>query len=86
MKTTAEKIAELFGDDGQCWETESGETFFDACERHLPDVSRPEPGVIRHTFDDGSVLTAAGAAWDFGYSDCYCWQGAGHTETCEAKS
>jgi len=38
--------------------------------------------VLRYTFADGSVITCAGDAWDFGYSECYCWQDSGHADVC----
>lgn len=92
--TQAQTVAAIFGDDGQCWHIDEGEDGVDIiqtsidemCERH---GARREwryghgTDTYRWVWADGSVLTMAGAAWDFGYQDCWCWDGTGHTEECE---
>jgi hypothetical protein len=88
-KTTAEKIADRFDNDGQRWERD-GVDIDDVCREHAVPHARPEyrdgwgTDTYRWVFADGSVLTMAGAAWDFGYPDCWCWRGAGHTDDCPA--
>ncbi len=90
METTAQKIAEQLHDDGQVWETDGGITFGrlvaeESSRADWRDGYRTGE-VVRYTFLDGSVITEAGAAWDFGYLDCFCWQGVGHTEECTANN
>lgn len=85
LETLAAQIAARLGDDGQNFEAEDG--------RRLDDIARAaganeerEAEFIRYTFRDGSAITVqAGVAWDLGYADCYCWQGAGHSSECEAR-
>lgn len=84
--TTAQKIANRLNNNGQVWETKDGVSFSDLIAKAVPQIDYRDgygTDVIRYTFDDGSVITEAGAGWDFGYADCYCWQGAGHTELCD---
>jgi len=83
---TAEKIAKRYI---------TGDRFYDHDE-HI-DVAclcqggwqewRDGPGsdIYRWAFPDGSVITIAGAAWDFGFPGCWCWGGIGHTEECSAR-
>ena len=82
--TTAGRIADLFGPDGQAFETASGQTFDDVCK----DAGGERSGdaeVYKYIFVDGSVLTVAHDVWDFGYEECMCWHGAGHDpENCTA--
>jgi hypothetical protein len=84
--TTAEQIAARFHDDGQRWKDDQGIDLDTACaEAGGKRDSTGERMVYRWTFADGSVITAAGGGWDLGYPDCYCWQGAGHTEDCAGE-
>lgn len=83
--TSAEHIAHLLGDDGQCWTCDLGTmgdlvTKFDGTVQPRPDRPSDE---WRAIFPDGSVITASGGAWDIGYPECWCWQGNGH-ESCTA--
>ena len=87
--TTAEKISALLHDDGQCWKTDDGRSFADLVDEYRASESWRDGhrtgDVVRYTFDDGSVLTEAGDGWDFGYPDCYCWEGVGHDDNCTAR-
>lgn len=87
--TTAEQISALLRDDGQVWEAADGRSFDELIAEH-GGTSAWRDGfqtgdVVRHTFPDGSVITVAGDGWDFGYPECFCWQGAGHTEECDSR-
>lgn len=86
----AEKIAAMFGNDGQQWATADGESLDDACEAAGGVITYRDgwgTDTYKYTFADGSVITVAGAAWDFGYEDCWCWAGLGHDdEPCTAKN
>lgn len=78
VKTIAETIAEQLGDNGLVWQTPEG-MYLD----HLADQAGGElyehptkNDVCRWVFPDGSVITAAGEAWDLGFPTCWCWVGA----------
>jgi hypothetical protein len=76
--TIAEKISAALGHDGMRWRTSDGAEFDDLVESFggaSVDVDPERPDVAQYTFLDWSVITAAGDAWDFGYADCWCWQG-----------
>ena len=80
----AEKIAERLHDDGQCFETTEGISFADLVDTEKG-VTAWRDGYrvghcARYSFPDGSIITEAGGAWDFGFPDCFCWRGAGHDE------
>lgn len=87
--TTAEQIAARFHGDGQCWTDDNGKEFdaecSDACVRCEWRDGFKVGDTYRYEFVDGSVITVAGDGWDFGYPDCYCWRGAGHTEECQVQ-
>ena len=89
MKSSAEKISEIMGNDGQTWETPDGLTLVEVIEsrggrRDYTNRRR------RHSTDDttcydlpdGSVITVAGGGWDLGYPECTCWRGTGHADDC----
>ena len=91
--TTAQTISALFGDDGQCWQTEytAGEGLDESldalCERNRGRCEYRDghgTDTYRYTFADGSVITVAGDGWDYGYVGCFCWQGVGHSDECVA--
>jgi hypothetical protein len=97
MATIAEKIAERFGNDGERWEDEKGENIAEVCAQ-ICDMNAGVhqwkctyvPGITvcdsyRFVFDDGSVITMHGGAWDLGYRQCWCWEGAGHGDDCEIR-
>ena len=86
--TTAEQIAKRFGDNGLSFTDSSGVTLDDACHEIACRVRHPvDHGTRRYLFSDGSAITIAhDAAWDLGYTDCWCWQGQGHDEDCTAES
>lgn len=80
--TTAERISEMFGNDGQCFETSDGRSLDDVCDDHAsPHDKHVHFDAVRWEFDDGSAISSCGA-WDLGYHGCYCWQGGGHSEEC----
>lgn len=78
--TIAEKISALLNDDGQVWYASDGRHFADLLEDYPGTKMEWRDGyrtgdTVRYTFSDGSVILEAGAAWDFGFQDCFCWQG-----------
>ena len=90
--TTAERISEMFGDDGQVFEIPVGE----GLHRTLDSVSVDAMAHVdwkhglatdtyRYTYPDCSVITVAGDGWDFGYPDCFCWKG-NLVHDCEGES
>ena len=83
-KTTAEQIAEQFHNDGQRWNTDDGIPLSHICEAEYPTTDRRADST-RYTFADGSVILATDGGWDLGYAGCWCWEGEGHTEACEAR-
>ena len=88
MTTTAQRISDALGNDGQCWTTAGGITFDTLVHshRHLCEWRDGwhTGDVYRLTFLDGSIITVAGDAWDLGFSDCFCWEGA-QNEDCKSS-
>jgi hypothetical protein len=83
--TTAQQIAEQFGNDGQKWADERGNGLEVVCADHGATAEWQHGdlcGSVRYTFPDGSIITVAGDGWDLGYAGCFCWQGAGHQDSC----
>ena len=86
---TAERVSTQFDNDGQVFATSDGKDMDAICRPLASDISRDDGhSTIRYTFPDKSVITVAGDAWDFGYPDCYCWQGdtGGHGNHCEENT
>ena len=75
----------MFDNDGQVFETVDGIELEEVCCEYTRPDYRDGVGtdVIRWTFADDSVITVAGDGWDYGYVDCYCWRGAGHSDECD---
>ena len=75
VMTTAEKIAELLGNDGQRWESKNGVEFADLCEQH---GAIKEVNIIRtmwrHEFADGSALVEGEGGWDIEGEWFFSWQ------------
>lgn len=83
--TIAQQIADALDNDGMQFRTRPT----DGSEpQHFEDLIRRHGGsdldcrdgwrtgdVRRHTFNDGSIITVAGDAWDFGFATCFCWAG-----------
>lgn len=95
--TTAQKIAEQFGNDGQQWTDAEGRRFEDVCAEQSDRVLHHQRGIagapVRYEFSDGSALVVAGDGWDLGFPgedlECYCWpeaNGGRHTEECGEAS
>jgi hypothetical protein len=88
MKTTAQLIADDFGNDGTNFEYVGSS--LDYREQRLEDLCefgachiRRDGGRTQYVFADESSIVVAGAAWDIGLSPrCYCWEGAGHCDGC----
>lgn len=85
--TSAQHIADLLGNDGQRWATPDGVTLDDLIDLHGGRIEhQPNTGCDswRAVFPDSSAITVSGgAAWDIGYTTCWCWAGNGH-ENCTA--
>lgn len=77
VPTIAETIAASLGDNGTIWRTDDGVSLDQLAEAADAEVDRHprKPDVCRWTFPDGSVITAAGEGWDFGFATCWCWAG-----------
>jgi hypothetical protein len=96
MPLISQQIADALDNDGQQWRTRptddsEPETFNELIDRHGGASVSWRDGwqtgdVCSHTFADGSVITVAGDAWDLGFPTCYCWQGAGHDDRCDADN
>lgn len=99
MKTTAQQIADLLGNDGQNFDVPGLDSVT------LDDVARQEyggrqewrdgqrnvsGGYYRWNFGDGSAIVVQyGYCWDFPLDsnpDCYCFEGGGpeHNDGCPA--
>ena len=76
-RTTAEMIAAALGDNGMTWRTNDGVSLDELADQADGSVDRhpSKPDVCRWVFPDGSVITGAGDAWDFGFTACWCWAG-----------
>lgn len=76
--TAAERIAEQLGDNGMTWRNNAGFHLDELAEMENGDLERhpSTPDVHRWVFSDGSVITCAGEAWDFGFRGCWCWAGS----------
>lgn len=79
-RTIAERISAALGDDGTNFRTNDGVTLDTLAEHYdgALEMHPRRPDACRWTFPDGSVITAAGCAWDIGFPDCWCWAGAQH--------
>lgn len=77
-KTIAETIAEQLGDNGMTWQDTSGNTLDRLAAEAGGELHRhpTRNDVCRWAFPDGSAITEAGEAWDFGFPTCWCWVGA----------
>ncbi len=94
--TIAQQIANALGNDGTQFCTSPTDeteplTFRDLVEQHGGASIDWRDGwqtgdVRRHTFPDDSVITVAGDAWDIGFDGCFCWQGDGHDDQCDAAN
>jgi hypothetical protein len=86
--TTAERIAELFDNDGQRYELADGRELSEICDAE--DVCMCEAlddGGTKWTFADASMLVDHGYGWDVGISEhCTCGKGAGHHAACRVGS
>ena len=85
--TDAKVLALMLDNNGQRWETDDGRTLEDvAMAMGALSVCYADDGTAhRVRFLDGSDLILAVNGWDFPMSDdprCFCWKGAGHTDTC----
>jgi hypothetical protein len=79
----AQQIADLLDNDGQQLRTRPTDdsesmTFSELVKQHGGALIDGQPwhDQRRYTFDDGSIITVAGSAWDLGYPDCFCWADA----------
>jgi hypothetical protein len=74
-ETIAQKLAEKFSNDGTCWYNDEDESLEELAHNlaYKTQISDDKNGV-KWIFEDDSVITAFGGAWDFGYLDCWCWQ------------
>jgi hypothetical protein len=84
--TIAETIAALLHDDGQRFTADDGRTLSELAREHSNAIAwrdgRQTGDAYRIDFSDGSCITVAGDAWDYGFPNCWCWHGAGHNDDC----
>jgi len=88
-KTIAQRIADMFDNDGRRFELDDGTTFDDVCGEHdVVTCCALDEGGTKWTFADDSILVSFGDGWDIGLShDCSCVVGTGHDDDyCEAHS
>lgn len=73
--TTAEKIAQLLGDNGQNWETKDGRTLEELADEHgAVTMTHPDKRYLtRYLFDDGSAIVACEGAWDIEGKEPWSW-------------
>jgi len=90
--TTADEISERLDEDGMQFEDGTGieldELAAELGGGHGLRINTADSSEYRYEFDDGSVITVNGAAWDHGYIGCQCWRGTGHDDRrdgCEAR-
>lgn len=84
--TTAERIAQIFGDDGQCYELPDGRTLDGVCDRQPGVVRFDTRGHTRWLFRDESSIVSHPSGWDVGNSPrCGCMAGAGHADDCDGE-
>ena len=84
--TQAERIAALFGADGERWALPDGRTIDDVCVAAARSRGLTSDGQSRWIFDDGSLIVDDGTRWDIGLDRrCYCMRGAGHRDDCRIK-
>ncbi|HET6495377.1 MAG TPA: hypothetical protein VFH61_08445 [Thermoleophilia bacterium] len=86
--STAERVAESVGNDGQLFDGLEA-----ACEAAGGSRTARAYDSERWSFRDGSSIVVSGAAWDLGVpgssADCYCWDPDGegeHHEDCEGRT
>lgn len=77
-ETIAEKIAHIFGDDGQNFTSESGTELDEYCETaggriEQDDLESYE--LYRYVFEDDSAIVITGDTWDIEGSTPYSWRG-----------
>lgn len=90
--TIAEKIAEQFNNDENCFEDKNGNNIEDVCREKEISISGSidESGygnvdgeMLRFIFEDESVITIQnGYRWDFGCKHCFGWVSVEHEEDC----
>lgn len=81
----SEMISNEFGAPGSMIiSMRTGETLHAISVRHGARVEA-RGGDVRFVFPDGSVIITDGRVWDYGYESCWCWDSAGHADTCQAS-
>ena len=86
--TDAEIVSARLDDDGLVWtERCTGLSLFELAAQLGAVIERHprKPDTCRILFQDDSIITTSGDAWDFGHPDCWCWQDAGHADDCVAR-
>ncbi len=83
--TIAETIGELFDNDGSCFINNDGQELDDICSDILSRKERnqKDEGMYKYIFSDTSVIVIVNSFWDYGYKNCFCCQGEGHTHVDE---
>lgn len=75
--TTAERVAQMLGDDGTKFEAEDGRTLDELAEASEARIAKHETEELwRHLFPDGSAIVAAPGAWDIEGPTPFSWAGA----------
>lgn len=86
MKTTAQKIADMFNNDKHCLETSDGSGLYEVCDSHANRHYQDDPfsRTIRWAFaDDSAIVCYDEKTWEFGYSTaCCCSRETGHSKDC----
>ena len=93
IKSTAQKIAAQFGDDGQNWEDDDGKSLQTVCSEHANYVQHMPYRVLDkdgdpaghvdgtfdeyYEFDDGSYIAISGGCWDVSDARGGSWTDSG---------
>ena len=70
-KTTAQKIADQFDNDGMILTDAKNNDIEDVCERHAEYITHYHH-MSRHEFADGTAIITNSDAWDIGFSAAEC--------------
>ena len=90
-KTTAERIAARYDNDGQRWHAvDDGRNIDSVCAGAGTATHNDERDATRYDFADGSALVVSGGGWDQPLSaetaGCFCWAGCQeHARECPAS-
>lgn len=74
MRTKAERVSALFGDDGQCWTTDYGMSLDKMAACMGGKLNQRPDGHYRYTFPDDSAIVIHGEGWDIEGDEPFSWE------------